>query len=234
MLRSSRSAGLALPVKFDGPGVLTRLVGSNRNPCPAWTERAIASFIAGLIPGLSGDGSGDRKSDAPLLATTSIHWLVCLQSTARVITTISGSIWEKVRCWVILFASVLTAKVSRPLPIAPACIVPDALRFEDASCTPGWLYVLWRQPRSPDKGRGRFLHSCAPVAKMPSWSGYLGLQGRSSTSEQVVGRNIMLNENVPVLDGLTDTLHGFIESARQARIERRSASRRMPAEVFLP
>jgi hypothetical protein len=44
----------------------------------------------------------------------------------------------------------------------------------------------------------------------------------------------MLNENVPVLDGLTDTLHGFIESARQARIERRSASRRMPAEVFLP
>jgi hypothetical protein len=132
MLRSSRSAGLALPVKFDGPGVLTRLVGSNRNPCPAWTERAIASFIAGLIPGLSGDGSGDRKSDAPLLATTSIHWLVCLQSTARVITTISGSIWEKVRCWVILFASVLTAKVSRPLPIAPACIVPDALRFEDA------------------------------------------------------------------------------------------------------
>jgi hypothetical protein len=31
-----------------------------------------------------------------------------------------------------LFASVLTAKVSRPLPIAPACIVPDALRFEDA------------------------------------------------------------------------------------------------------
>ena len=69
---------------------------------------AIASRIADLTSGVIAAGSGDRKSDVPLLATTSIHWLVFFQSTAKVIATMSGSIWENVRCWAILWDSVLT------------------------------------------------------------------------------------------------------------------------------
>ena len=97
-------------------------------------------FIADFISGVTAAGAGEKNRDVPLLATTSIHWLVSRQPTSEVMATQSGSICENVRCCAIRWDRPFTPK---RLVRSQSCpLVSSAIRWDSNTPAAKWPTVL--------------------------------------------------------------------------------------------